>query len=73
MRRYELLDARCGAVEARRQFGHLVGTLDAYAGRQVAGAERFHALLEPLEALGQRANDRKCAHADRQDDQREDR
>ena len=46
----EALDAIGGPVEAARELGHLVATLDRGPGLQIATAEVLHPLPQPLEA-----------------------
>ena len=64
----QLLDARGRAVEALGEPRHLVAALDLDARREVAGAERLDAGLQPLEPARQAAHHRIGADADRQRD-----
>src|SRR5215207_6853038 len=58
VRRYEVLDASCGAVEARSEPCHLVFAFYLDAGGKVASTKRFHPGLQPFEPAGQPAHER---------------
>ena len=66
----QLLDARGGAVEARGEPRHLVPALDLDARREIAGAERLDARLQPLQPPREAAHDRIGAERHRERDAR---
>src|SRR5439155_23416829 len=67
----QIFDAPGVTVEALGEPRHLVSAFDLYARGKLAGAQRFDARLQALQARGQPAHDRVGADSDREREQRE--